>query len=116
LYLSELPRIHARHLPPYIHLSDSSGLGASANSAWRISGFAIPRNWATDTLDLSIIRFSMILEAVDYIGYAVACSTRKKNSTDLHAPKCGAVLTPACLGYFLQILTLSNPSFIFFSQ
>lgn len=39
----------------------------------RISGFAIPeRNSGTDTLDLSIIRFSIILETVGYAGYAAA--------------------------------------------
>ena len=43
-----------------------------ANKQRRESGFAIPeRNSGSDTLDLSIVRFSIMLEVLGYAGYAL---------------------------------------------
>ena len=46
--------------------------GSLASRQRRESGFAVPeRNSGSDTLDLSIVRFSIVLEILGYTGYAL---------------------------------------------
>jgi MFS family permease len=55
-------------LPLFVKLVRTS----RANKQRRESGFAIPeRNSGSDTLDLSIVRFSIMLEVLGYAGYAL---------------------------------------------